>query len=286
MRRARRQRKHFNILQLLRLLIVLAVCGLIWLGIDHFVHRQKITVTAPALVMRQAPNSSKAIVTVTKNKTVTYLQQKNGWDKVRYHGRTGWLPTWLIHSDYNATTATNRLAEQTIVIDPGHGGSDSGALATNDTEEKRYTLKMALALKQQLKSSYARVILTRDSDQTVALASRPALANKRGASLFISFHFDSTPVANTASGFTAYYYHAASKPFAKALSKSLSGLGLTNRGTAYGNFQVIRDSQMPAVLLEMGYINDYTDYQYISSATYQQHVAQLVYEGLQRYTAN
>ncbi|MFC6170227.1 N-acetylmuramoyl-L-alanine amidase [Loigolactobacillus jiayinensis] len=279
-------------LRIVQILILLAVLGVVVIGIKHHSSQQTtaptktITISAPALIMRQSPNSSKAVATVKSGAKVGYIAKKKGWDKVTYDGKTGWLPSWLISSDYNATTATNRLAEQTIVIDAGHGGVDSGALATNGTYEKKYTLQMAQALQAQLKASHARIIMTRSSDTTVALASRPKLANRRGASLFISFHFDSSPEANTATGFTTYYYHKASKPFAKALSKSLNSLTLDNRGTAYGNFQVIRDSTMPGVLLEMGYINDYTDYSYISSSSYQQQVAQLVYKGLENYTAN
>ncbi len=292
MKRAQqRRKKQLMTFRIAQIIVLILVCGAIWLGIKHVTQPNEkatktITVSAPALIMRQAPNSSKAVATVKSGAKIGYLSKKNGWDKVTYAGKIGWLPSWLINSDYNATTATNRLAEQTIVIDPGHGGVDSGALATNGTYEKKYTLKMGLALQQQLKASHARVIMTRSSDTSVALAARPKLANKQGASLFISFHFDSSPEANTATGFTTYYYHKASKTFAKTLSKSLNTLTLDNRGTAYGNFQVIRDSTMPAVLLEMGYINDYTDYSYISSSAYQQQVARLVYKGLANYTAN
>lgn len=288
-RAQQRRKKQLMMLIIAEIMLLILICGAIWLGIRHFTQpkvTKMITVTAPALIIRQAPNSSKAVATVKSGTEVGYLSTKNGWDKVSYDGKVGWLPTWLIKSTYDATKATNRLAEQTIVIDAGHGGVDSGALANNGNYEKKYTLQMALALKNQLTASHARVIMTRSGNQTVALASRPKLANKRGASLFISFHFDSTPVANTASGFTTYYYHKASKSLARTLSQSLNSLTLDNRGIDYGNFQVIRDSTMPAVLLEMGYINDYTDYQYISSSSYQQQVAQLVYKGLENYTTN
>lgn len=274
-----------NLLILLRVVILIAGLGILIVGLHQFTNRQKITITAPAIILRQqATPSSSAVTTINGTKTVTKVGEKNGWYHVIVSGHRGWVPSWLIHSNYNATSTSNHLAEETIVIDAGHGGSDSGALSTSNAMEKTYTLKMALALQQQLKNQYTRVIMTRSSDQTVALASRPALANKDGANLFISFHFDSTDTANTASGFTAYYYHSFSKSLAATLSKSLNALALTNRGTAYGNFQVIRDSTMPAVLLEMGYINSDTDFTYIQSANYQKVVAELVTDGLKTYT--
>lgn len=277
--------KEPNLLIVLRVIILVAGLGILVVGIHQFASREKITLTAPALILRQeATPSSQAVTTLKGPLTVTKIGEKNGWYHVISEGRRGWIPSWLSHTNYNATSTDNHLAEETIVIDPGHGGSDSGALSTTDAMEKTYTLKMALALQQQLKNQYTRVIMTRTQDQTVALARRPALANQVGANLFISFHFDSTDKANAASGFTTYYYHAASKSLANTLSESLTSLALHNRGTAYGNFQVIRDSTMPAVLLEMGYINNDTDFRYIQATNYQKVVAELITAGLKTYT--
>ena len=80
----------------------------------------------------------------------------------------------------------------TICLDPGHGGKDTG----NHTfwhSEKTYTLALALDLRDQLKKAGFNVILTRSKDTKVDLPDRPALANRRGADLFVSLHFNATP---------------------------------------------------------------------------------------------
>ncbi|MCF7523700.1 N-acetylmuramoyl-L-alanine amidase [Levilactobacillus brevis] len=149
------------------------------------------------------------------------------------------------------------LSEATIVLDPGHGGSDSGALSIDQKhDEKVYTLALAKKVAQRLRARGAHVIMTRDTDKTVSLADRPALANTNQASAFISFHFDSAPADNLGSGTTTYYYHRqTSYALAKAINQGMSDLPLTNRGVKFGNFEVIRDNSRPSLLIEMGYIN-------------------------------
>ncbi|XKL57124.1 N-acetylmuramoyl-L-alanine amidase [Levilactobacillus brevis] len=177
------------------------------------------------------------------------------------------------------------LSEATIVLDPGHGGSDSGALSIDQKhDEKVYTLALAKKVAQRLRARGAHVIMTRDTDKTVSLADRPALANTNQASAFISFHFDSAPADNLGSGTTTYYYHRqTSYALAKAINQGMSDLPLTNRGVKFGNFEVIRDNSRPSLLIEMGYINTKKDFSYIRRAAYQDQVAKRVVAGLSTY---
>lgn len=127
-------------------------------------------------------------------------------------------------------------------------------------------------------------MLTRSNDSFVDLEPRPALANKLKADAFISVHFDSSNEANEASGTTTYYYSSSKDmSLAKAINNQTKTLPLNNRGIEYGNYQVLRDNQRPAVLLELGYINSDKDFSYISSANYQAKVADAVYTGLTDY---
>src|SRR5699024_11354790 len=94
-----------------------------------------------------------------------------------------------------------------IVIDAGHGGSDSGALSRTNKNEKTYTLIYAKKLAERLRTAGAMVYMTRDDDSFVNLNSRPQLAENLHADAFISIHFDSAPENNMGSGYTTYYYH-------------------------------------------------------------------------------
>jgi N-acetylmuramoyl-L-alanine amidase len=204
-------------------------------------------------------------------------------------GQKGYVASWLVSlsaNDTAAKTIPTKLSEATIMLDPGHGGSDSGAIANNGTSfEKTYTLETAKLVAAALRAAGAKVIMTRTSDTFVDLGPRADMANKDGVDAYISIHFDSAPTANQASGFTTYYYNPKKDlGLAKSLSTALGqALPLTNKGVSYGNFEVLRDNDEPAVLLELGYINNDTDYKEIKSANYQQQAANAITQGLLKY---
>jgi len=94
---------------------------------------------------------------------------------------------------------------ETIVIDPGHGGRDTGAIGPNGTQEKNLTLRLARTLRRQLELRLpVRAILTRDRDAELPLDSRPAIANENKGDLFISIHLNSSP-SPTSVGAETYF---------------------------------------------------------------------------------
>ncbi|GEO68441.1 N-acetylmuramoyl-L-alanine amidase [Levilactobacillus acidifarinae] len=264
------------------LIILLIAGGLLW----TFTQRHAVTATVSNLNLRQGPGLNyTATHKVKKNSRLTILGEKNNWYHVRdSQNHFGWVASWLVDHPGHLKTVTN-LAEATIVLDPGHGGSDSGALSIDQKhDEKTYTLELAQRVAKALRAKGTHVIMTRSTDKTVSLADRPALANDHQANAFISFHFDSSPTDNLASGATTYYYHRQSSyALAQAVNGEMNDLPLTNRGIRFGNFEVIRDNSRPALLLEMGYINTKKDFSDIHSAVYQQAVADRVVKGLAQY---
>lgn len=263
------------------------------LGLVFSLTRQKtIVVSVQDVNVRSGPGLKyKSLEKVDKKTRFNVLDEKDNWYKVRINDhKFGWVASWLVNREDNLKKASN-LSEATIVIDAGHGGSDSGAEYKDSTKtkymEKTYTLQMAKAVATQLRAQGAHVIMIRDTDEYVSLKKIAATSNKVSADAFISFHFDSSPERNTASGLTTYYYHnGASKQLAKALNAQFDGLALTNRGVQFGNFYVIRYNSRPAVLCEMGYINETKDFKKIKSKTYQVKVASKVVKGLQTYFNN
>ncbi|GEK27818.1 N-acetylmuramoyl-L-alanine amidase [Furfurilactobacillus siliginis] len=276
----------------LQLIITIAVT--VTLGILMFMltREQTVKVSVDQLNIRSAPTlRSKTVHKAKLNSRLVKIGEKNLWYHVRYDDEhTGWVASWLVNRRTNLKRATN-LSEATIVLDPGHGGNDSGALHTLDATkpsqmEKTYTLKVTKAIAADLRAHGAHVLMTRDDDTYVGLAPRPALANKIDADAFVSIHFDSSPEQNQSSGLTTYYYHKElSYGLATSLNKQLNNYPMPNKGIEFGNFQVIRDNQRPAVLLEMGYINDSHDFKTISGVTYPLRVANSVTKGLNNYFA-
>lgn len=272
-------------------IIVTTVFILLALGLTFALTRQKtVVVSVENVNVRQGPGLNYHKVKTLQSKTrLNVLAEKNDWYKVRINDHQfGWIASWLVNRRDNLKKAT-KLSEATIVIDAGHGGWDSGAeYKTNSKHakymEKTYTLKMAKLVAADLRTQGAHVILTRDNDQFVGLKARPRLAERVHADAFISFHFDSSPHKNEASGLTTYYYHkGASKTLAKTVNAQFNGLSMTNRGIDFGDFLVIRDNTRPAILCEMGYINDTHDFKSIKSTTYQLKVAHMVTKGLAQY---
>lgn len=220
---------------------------------------------------------------LSEGERLRVIKTKQHWLYVKTdNNQLGWVADWMISSSYK--NPINSLADATIVLDAGHGGNDSGALSDSNKEERTYTLRYAKQTAKKLRARGAKVYLTRDKDKTVSLAARPRLAEQVHADAFISFHFDSAPQANVASGYTTYYYNkGASLKLANTVNGQFNQLGLDNRGVDLGDFLVIRDNTRPAILLEMGYINSERDFEKISSFSYQSKVTTQVVKGLKKY---
>lgn len=157
-----------------------------------------------------------------------------------------------------------------IVIDPGHGGEDSGAIGPSGVTEKSITLQIAKEVEKMLKEAGAKVIMTRTTDTEVSpkhrqatdvdeLQARCDVANKAKADIFISIHMDSF-TSREASGTTGYYYvkgSAASKKLAAAIQSNLvSQLKTTSRGVRTCKFYVVRHTKMPATLIEVAFVSN------------------------------
>lgn len=232
--------------------------------------------------------NGQVIRAIPKDTELTVLGEDGDWYRVETkNGERGFIASWVVSTPSNgaSTKAATSLAEATVVIDPGHGGSDAGALSADGKNyEKTYTLAMAQKVAQQLQAAGANVILTRSTDSYVDLSPRPTVAAKLHADAFISIHCDSTEDPNTATGHTTYYYaEGKDKPLASSLSSALADLPLANRGVEFGNFEVLRDNTQPAVLLELGYINSKKDFKQISDPSFQNQVAANVRSGLNHY---
>lgn len=272
-----------NFKVLLALLLLLSSI----LGYRTYKYFGQLSVQTTSATLKKGPGVEyNSLGSLRKNQRLTVLKSKYHWLYVKTDDdKTGWVADWMIANDYKLPV--NKLSEATIVIDPGHGGYDSGATSNQDKkEEKAYTLAYAKALATKLRKAKAKVYLTRNDDTFVSLSKRPALADQVHADAFISFHFDSSPTENTASGFTTYYYHKNSLKLAQTLNKEFGAIGLENRGVEVGNFLVVRDISEPAVLLEMGYINSDRDFEQISSNSYKDTVVDDVYTGLEKYFSN
>lgn len=182
-----------------------------------------------------------------------------------------------------------------IIVDPGHGGVATGCHAVVDGHtiyEKTLTLAIAKLLNKDLINDDATTWMTRTTDTYVGLYERPALESKYNADLFVSIHIDDCPGNDHASG-TSVYYHmndASSRALAISIANSVAkASGLPERGAKsdsilyHTGLAVLRKSVVPAVLVEVGYINNPKDRAKILNPQFQAIVAQAICNGIRNY---
>lgn len=268
---------------IMSVVILIFTFGLLY----SLLHRNEIITESQNIPLRTGPGIAYSQKEKLKRHTKLHiLSRRHGWYKVRCsdNEKVGWIAGWL--PENQSLQKITPLSESTIVLDAGHGGNDTGALSNdNNHYEKTYTLSTVKKIQQQLVQQGARVILTRKDDTLVPLLHIPTPAQKQQADAFISIHYDSSSEDNTASGISQYYYHQSngSKQLAESLSQKFNDLPLHNRGVDTAGYIVIKNNSRPAVLLEMGFINNDDDFQYIRSQDYQQKIAQRITSGLDNY---
>lgn len=173
-----------------------------------------------------------------------------------------------------------------VVIDPGHGGKDPGSTSITNKPEKEYNL--ALALKVQallLNEPDIELVMTRDGDTYPTRPERVRLANQLNADVFVSIHGNNVESSPQATGTETFYYQrSSSKELANIIHQRLvKAMGLKDRGVKNGNLEVIRDTTMAAVLLEVGFLSNVMDEELMSSDVVQMKAAQAIADGIKEY---
>lgn len=201
---------------------------------------------------------------------------------------------------YNVSSdAKSVLKGKIICIDPGHGGTDVGAIGHiggRDVYEKNITLSIALPLRDMLTSAGAKVVMTRDTDKDVygpwadadpELQARCDIANEAHADAFVSIHIDSFSNSSV-DGTTAYYNAKSSKDLLLAQmmhQATMNSLSIPDRGVKSNDFYVNVYTTMPSVLMEMGFITNDHRVKMLTSSWGPRGIAQSLFNGLVDYFA-
>lgn len=177
------------------------------------------------------------------------------------------------------------LGELLVVLDPGHGGVDPGAVGIGGLQEKTIVLPMSLRVAELLRAAGVQVVLTRSDDRTLDLEPRVAIANRANATLFLSIHANAISLSRPdVNGVETYYYSESGRRLAEVLHANvLPASGLGNRGVKQARFFVLRHTDMPAALLEVGFVTGRQDAPRLQDPAWREQTAQAIAQGLLQY---
>lgn len=174
------------------------------------------------------------------------------------------------------------LKGKKIVIDPGHGGTDPGAVR-DKVEESDLTLAIALKLKKLLEAQGAKVVLTRCDDSDKELNERTDMSNHEKPNIFVSIHINASNNPKT-DGIETYYYTAHSKLLAKCLFEEMvASLGAKPNWVRQRSLYVCRLTDAPSVLVEVGYLSNKVKRVKLSTSDYQDRIAEALEKGVIKY---
>ncbi len=171
----------------------------------------------------------------------------------------------------------------TVVLDAGHGGKDPGAASLNGKWEKEFNLAIILKVQKILAADERiKLVLTRWDDSYPTLEDRVKVAKDAKADLFLSVHANSYTASTN--GTETYYTRAESLAFAQTMHAALApATGLKDNGVRSKNLHVTRETTMPAVLLEIGYLSSKIDEPKMWKEDFQDRVAQAIAKGIKQY---
>ncbi|WGV23954.1 N-acetylmuramoyl-L-alanine amidase [Halotia branconii] len=211
------------------------------------------------------------------------LKKAQQWGyKLRYDGTT--LVLTLRHSPPIGRKRQKPLSGIKIVLDPGHGGKESGASGPTGYLEKDVNLAVSKLVRDNLVQLGATVVMTRDTDKDVSLAERQAIINQEEPAIAISIHHNSLPDngdAEKTKGFAAFWYHPQAHSLAMFLHNYVvKKLGKPSYGVFWDNLALTRPNAAPSVLLELGFMSNPNEFEQVINPLEQKKMAKAIAQGI------
>jgi N-acetylmuramoyl-L-alanine amidase len=173
-----------------------------------------------------------------------------------------------------------------VIVDPGHGGPDPGAVGIDGLQEKGVVMAISEYLTAILEEQGVQAVMTRTDDRDLGLEPRVALAEQLDADLFVSIHANAISLSRPeVNGVETYYYSSdASSRLARLIHSSMvDGTGSIDRGVRTARFHVLVNTSMPAVLVETGFVTGNVDAYNLVDPSFQQQMAQSIAQGILLY---
>ncbi|MFN7853506.1 N-acetylmuramoyl-L-alanine amidase [Anabaena sp. AL09] len=225
-------------------------------------------------------------VSPTQVKYTFNLKKLQQWGyKLRYDNTT--LVLTLRHPPQLKNSKRLPLSGIKIVLDPGHGGKESGASGPTGYLEKDVNLIISQLLRDELVKRGAKVVMTREDDRDVSLGERQTIINKQEPAIALSIHHNSLPDngdAEKTKGFGTFWYHPQSHSLAVFLQNYVvKKLGKPYYGVFWNNLALTRPSAAPAVLLELGFMSSPDEFEEIVNPQAQKKMANTLADGITKW---
>ncbi|OMP66339.1 N-acetylmuramoyl-L-alanine amidase [Domibacillus epiphyticus] len=261
--------------------------------IENNEFKKTMLTNADNLNVRSGPSTAYASKgKLAKDTSVSVAHSIGNWAYVKSDTVTGFVNTYYLRSTDTPVPPNpegdSLLSSQTIILDPGHGGTDPGAIAFG-LQEKDVVLATGLKVNEWLKETPFNVKMTRSTDTFISLSNRTAFAKNNGGDVFVSIHANA--FNGSANGTETYYYSASNPHVAdskllaeKIHNRMITALKLNNRGVKKtGVYQVLKYNDMPATLAELGFIDHAGDNQKLKSDYWRTAAAKAIYYGILDY---
>ncbi|MCU0523400.1 MAG: N-acetylmuramoyl-L-alanine amidase [Elainella sp. Prado103] len=171
-----------------------------------------------------------------------------------------------------------------VVVDPGHGGADPGAVGIGGIHEADIVLDIASEVAAQLNEAGLQAVLTRQDDREIDLEPRVSLAESLNADLFVSIHANAISLSRPdVNGIETYYYDSGSALAASIHNSLVNATGMNDRGTRQARFYVLTRTSMPAVLVEVGFVTGQEDVVKLRDSNARRQIANGIVQGILRY---
>ncbi|ALB41348.1 N-acetylmuramoyl-L-alanine amidase [Anabaena sp. WA102] len=225
-------------------------------------------------------------VSPTQIKYTFNLKKLQQWGyKLRYDNTT--LVLTLRHPPHLENSKRSPLSGIKIVLDPGHGGKESGASGPTGYLEKDVNLIISQLLRDELVKRGAKVVMTRDDDRDVSLGERQVIINTEEPAIALSVHHNSLPDngdAEKTKGFGTFWYHPQSHSLAVFLQNYVvKKLGKPAYGVFWNNLALTRPHAAPAVLLELGFMSSPYEFEEIVNPQAQKKMANILADGISEW---
>ncbi|MEW9667251.1 SH3 domain-containing protein [Ammoniphilus sp. 3BR4] len=254
-------------------------------------NKPTVKILNPGTNLRSGPATSNGVVKIAnEGESYQVLGVEGDWFRIRISSdQVGYVAGWIVSAQGIANVERKGIESvlkgKTILVDPGHGGNDSGAIGPHlGTLEKQINLKVSELLGSKLRAAGAKVVFSRENDRKISLQERVNVSINKQVDAFISVHHNTSENYRINGVITYFYSNGEDRSLANAIQKEVvKRTGLTDLKARYGDYFVLRENPQLAVLCELGFLTNYQEEVILNTNNFQDQAAEGIFQGILKY---